>query len=120
MGSQSGTLYVGVTSNLEQRVWQHKHHTLEGFTKRYNVTKLLYYEECPRIDDAIGREKQVKAWSRRKKLDLVRTINPRWNDLAWDWFGEEPDTLVPATDVGFNRIDILRTGMSRCARHDEW
>jgi putative endonuclease len=89
MGSASGTLYVGVTTSLEQRVWQHKHGTHEGFTKRYRVTKLLYLEEYPRIDDAIAREKQLKAWSREKKLALIRESNTRWNDLAWNWFGED-------------------------------
>jgi len=88
MGSQSGTLYVGVTNNLERRVWEHKHHIHDGFTKRYNVTKLLYIEEYSRMDDAIGREKEIKRWSRTKKLALIRPRNPRWNDLAWNWYGE--------------------------------
>ena len=82
MGSTTGTLYVGVTSNLERRVWEHKHHVYDSFTKRHNVTKLLCMEELSRIDDAIGREKQVKAWSRDKKLALIEEQNPRWNDLA--------------------------------------
>jgi putative endonuclease len=89
MGSASGTLYIGVTSTLEQRVWQHKHGVYGGFTKRYQVTKLLYLEEYLRIDDAIAREKQLKAWSREKKLALIKGSNPRWNDLAWNWFGED-------------------------------
>ncbi len=89
MGSTTGTLYVGVTSNLERRVWEHKHHVNDGFTKRYNVTNLLFIEECSRMDDAIAREKQIKAWSRGKKLALIRDRNPRWNDLAWNWYGDE-------------------------------
>ncbi len=89
MGSQSGTIYVGVTSNLERRVWEHKHHIYDGFTKRHNVTKLLCMEEFSRMDDAIGREKQIKAWSRDKKLSLIEERNPRWNDLAWDWYGDD-------------------------------
>jgi putative endonuclease len=94
MGSQSGTLYVGVTSNLEQRVWQHKHHAFEGFTKRYGVTKLLYMEEFSRIDDAIAAEKRIKGWDRAKKLALIRQRNPRWNDLAWNWYDDPTDVLV--------------------------
>lgn len=86
MGSKSGTIYVGVTSNLERRVWEHKHHVYKGFTKKHDVTKLLYVEDFSRMDDAIAREKQVKGWSRAKKLALVKARNPRWNDLAWNWF----------------------------------
>ncbi|MDQ3653602.1 MAG: GIY-YIG nuclease family protein [Chloroflexota bacterium] len=66
MGSQSGILYVGVTSSLERRVWEHKHHVNDGFTKRHNVTKPLCLEEFVRMDDAIAREKQIKAWSRTR------------------------------------------------------
>ena len=88
MGSTSGTTYVGVRSNLERRVWEHKHSVHDGFPKRYNVTKLLCMEVFSRMDDAIAREKQIKAWSRDKKLSLIRERNPRWNDLAWDWYGE--------------------------------
>lgn len=88
MGSVTGTLYVGVTSNLEHRVWQHKNHVHEGFTTRYNVTRLLYIEEYSRVDDAIAREKQIKGWARAKKLEIIGERNPRWNDLAWNWYEE--------------------------------
>jgi putative endonuclease len=92
LGSVSGTLYIGVTSNLEARIWQHReHHFRKSFTKRYQVTKLLHLEEFSRMDDAIAREKQLKGWSRAKKLELIRATNPRWNDLAWDWFGTDGD-----------------------------
>jgi putative endonuclease len=89
MGSSSGTIYVGVTSDPERRIWKHKHHVNDGFTKRYDVTKLLCMEEFSRMDDAIAREKQIKAWSRDKKPALIREHNPQWNDLAWDWYGDE-------------------------------
>jgi putative endonuclease len=88
MGSHTGTLYIGVTSNLERRVWEHKNHVHKGFTNTYNVTKLLYMEEYARMDDAIAREKEIKRWSRTKKVALIRAQNPRWNDLAWNWFGD--------------------------------
>jgi putative endonuclease len=74
-------LYTGVTSDLKKRVWEHRQHLVEGFTKRYNVEKLVYYEESDDIASAIAREKQIKAGSRQKKIDLVNGINPQWRDL---------------------------------------
>ena len=76
-----GTLYVGVTSNLIQRVYQHKHHLIEGFTKRYNLNKLVYFEQIEEISSAIEREKQLKSGSRQKKVQLIEQDNPEWNDL---------------------------------------
>lgn len=77
-------LYVGVTSNLTQRVRQHKAKELEGFTARYNITKVIYVEEYADIRNAIEREKQIKSWSRRKKEELIATQNPSWRDLFDD------------------------------------
>ena len=74
-------LYTGVTSDLKKRVWEHKQHLVEGFTKRYNVEKLVYYEAVDDIASAIAREKQIKAGSRQKKIDLVNGLNPQWRDL---------------------------------------
>lgn len=88
LGSQGGTLYIGVTNNLERRIWEHRNYVNEGFTQKYSVTNLLHMEEYERMDDAIGREKQLKGWSREKKLNLIREHNPRWNDLTWNWYGE--------------------------------
>jgi len=79
------TLYVGVTRGLEGRVRQHKNKEVEGFTKRYNLTKLVYFEEFAYINDAITREKQIKAGSRQKKLNLINKMNPKWRDLSEDW-----------------------------------
>ena len=75
-------LYVGVTNNLERRVNEHKSDTIEGFTKRYRVHKLVYCEEYSSINDAIHREKEIKAWRREKKDALVMTMNPEWRDLS--------------------------------------
>jgi len=75
------TLYAGVTSNLVKRVWQHKNKITKGFTSKYNLTKLVYYETGYSIDNAIAREKQIKAGSRKKKIDLINKMNPRWKDL---------------------------------------
>jgi putative endonuclease len=79
-------MYVGVTTNLERRVWEHKSKSIEGFTKRYALTKLVYIAEFGDIADAIAWEKALKGKSRLRKIGLVEEQNPRWNDLAWDWY----------------------------------
>lgn len=78
---RNGTLYVGVTSDLAKRVWEHKNHIIKGFTDRYNVDKLGYYEVCNDINEAIKREKQIKSKIRSYKIDLIETNNPEWVDL---------------------------------------
>ena len=78
---RNGTLYTGVTSDLLQRVWEHKNKIYEGFTSKYGVDKLGYYEEYNDIKDAITREKQIKAGSRKKKIELIEKMNPSWEDL---------------------------------------
>ena len=76
-----GTLYIGVTNNLVRRIWQHKEGKIEGFSAKYNLKKLIYYEEHNEIYDAITREKQIKKWKRDWKIRLIEEINPDWNDL---------------------------------------
>jgi putative endonuclease len=76
-----GTLYNGVTDDLVRRVWEHKNDLVEGFTKRYGVHKLVYYEQCGSIEGAITREKQIKKWKRRWKIELIEKMNPHWKDL---------------------------------------
>ena len=76
------TLYIGVTGNIERRIYEHKNGLVDGFTEKYNVTKLVYVEECDNVNDAIAREKQLKKWRREKKEALIKTINPEWKDLA--------------------------------------
>jgi putative endonuclease len=78
---RNGTLYTGITSNLIQRVWQHKHNVVEGFTKKYNVKILVYFEVHPNAESAIIREKQIKKWRRSYKLQLIEKKNPDWKDL---------------------------------------
>ena len=85
LGSHTGTLYIGVTSDLYLRVMQHKEGTLEGFTATYGCNCLLYLESYQDIRTAIAREKQLKGWRREKKLNLIRTINPGFKDLAQTW-----------------------------------
>lgn len=78
---RNGTLYVGVTSNLVQRVWQHKEGLAEGFTKKYGVKLLVWYEQHETMESAIAREKALKEWQRAWKIKLVEKANPEWNDL---------------------------------------
>lgn len=75
------TLYIGVTGNINRRIYEHKNELIDGFTKRYNVTKLVYAEECSNVNDAIAREKQLKKWRREKKNALINSVNPKWKDL---------------------------------------
>ncbi len=77
----NGTLYIGVTSDLVSRVWQHKEHVVDGFTKKYDLTKLVYYEQHQTMEAAILREKQLKQWNREWKIRLIQEKNPEWFDL---------------------------------------
>ncbi len=86
MSNKRGTLYTGVTNDLEQRVYQHKNKLIEGFTKRYNITQLVYFESSDDVTAAIAREKQIKGLLRSKKIELIKTLNPQWKDLSEGWF----------------------------------
>ncbi|MFO8011015.1 MAG: GIY-YIG nuclease family protein [Dehalococcoidia bacterium] len=81
MTNGSGTLYTGVTNNLERRVYEHRNKLIGGFTKKYNITKLLYFEEVGDVKAAIEREKQIKGWVREKKVALIESMNPYWRDV---------------------------------------
>ncbi len=87
--NQNGTLYIGVTGDLIERVRQHKEGKIEGFTKKYKVNKLVYYEIYERPDEAILREKQLKAWERQWKRELIEKENPDWRDLYADLADEQ-------------------------------
>ena len=87
LASRTKTLYIGVTNNMERRVAEHKTGSVEGFTKKYNVHRLVYYEDHASIKDAIAREKQFKRWRREKKVALIESLNPEWDDLADGWLG---------------------------------
>ena len=87
LSSRRRTLYIGVTGDLPRRLYEHRHKILEGFTKRYNVTQLVYLESTTDVRAAISREKQIKKWSRAKKVALVRSMNPEWKDLAPELLG---------------------------------
>ena len=89
LSSKTGTLYIGVTHDLQRRIFEHKHGLIEGFTKRYKVTRLVYYEETPEVNEAITREKEIKKWRRSRKIDLVKSMNSQWKDLSDGWFNED-------------------------------
>ena len=82
MTSKTGTLYTGMTNDLGRRVYQHKHKLVEGFTAKYDVNRLVYFELFVDVRDAIAREKQIKAWRRSKKIELIESLNPKWQDLS--------------------------------------
>ncbi|HBH35526.1 MAG TPA: excinuclease ABC subunit C [Gammaproteobacteria bacterium] len=82
----NNVMYAGVTNNLQRRIYEHKHKLVDGFTKKYNVNKLVYFEETSDITAAIVREKEIKKWRREKKNNLVASLNPEWKDLSAGWF----------------------------------
>jgi putative endonuclease len=87
LASASRTLYTGITNNLERRVWQHRMKVHEGFTARYNVNRLVYFEVFNDVRVAISREKQIKGWTRAKKIALIESVNRDWMDLSDGWYG---------------------------------
>ena len=91
MSNQSRTLYTGVTNNLERRVYEHKMKLVPGFTNKYHIDKLVFYEMTPDVKSAITREKQIKGWIRNKKIALIESSNPEWQDLAAHW-SPRPDS----------------------------
>jgi putative endonuclease len=86
MSNRTHTLYIGMTNNLVRRVFEHKHKLLKGFTARYSLDRLVYFEETTDVQEAIAREKQLKGWLRSKKEALIESTNPRWQDLSISWF----------------------------------
>ena len=79
------SFYIGVTGNLQKRVWEHKNKFVEGFTKRYNIDRLVYYELTDSVETALNREKQLKRWHRDWKINLIKEMNPEFRDLSMDW-----------------------------------
>ena len=98
MTNKSKTLYTGVTSDLIKRVYLHKNHLINGFTKKYNITKLVYYEITNDVNTAIKREKQIKGWLRKKKIALIESMNPNWKDLSKDWYLDSSQPSVAQND----------------------
>ncbi len=104
MASRARTLYVGMTNDLARRVDEHKNGRVAGFTAMYRVTKLVYAEATSDARTAIRREKQVKGWTRAKKIALIEEANPAWEDLSADWYAED------AGVIGAERDPSLRSG----------
>lgn len=86
MASKSRTLYVGITSDLIRRVYEHKNKIVEGFTSRYNINRLVHFEETTDVNAAIVREKQIKGWLRNRKINLIEKMNSTWDDLSSGWY----------------------------------
>ncbi len=102
---RSHTLYAGVSGNLPLRVFQHKHKLVQGFTSKYNLTRLVYYELFYFPDRAIAREKEIKGWKRFKKIRLIESMNPNWDDLAAGW----EDVNKPQTQSESTAREVLRS-----------
>lgn len=98
IASRSHTLYIGVTGNLHKRVFQHKWREHDGFTQRYNCDRLVWFESFQDVGNAIAREKQLKRWSRAKKISLIESRNLAWIDLSRDWYDVEPADYRRAID----------------------
>jgi putative endonuclease len=122
MSNKARMLYVGVTNNIERHILEHKMKILPGFTKRFNLTRLVYCESTDNAIEAIEREKEIKSWVRRKKTALINSLNPEWKDLSEELLPPDPDILRYAQDDTENKSseewlppnpDILR-----CAQDD--
>ncbi len=101
MTNQSGTLYTGVTNNVTRRIYEHKQGVASHFTAKYRITRLLYVEETQDIHAALAREKQIKGWTRAKKLALIKSSNPHWKDLSADCYAaDESQTTACAKEGG--------------------
>lgn len=98
MSNASRTLYIGVTNDIDRRVYEHRNKTADGFTKRYNITKLVYFEIFSDIKQAIAREKELKGWIRKKKISLIISVNPKWDDISKQWGQDEPFVQTESSD----------------------
>ena len=94
LSNKSKTLYIGVTNDLQRRIYEHKHKLIDGFAKKYNLTSLVYIETFNNMQDAIHREKQLKNWHREWKINLIESINPDWKDLSKN-FNSDPEPSLP-------------------------
>ena len=87
LSNSNGILYTGMTNDIYRRMKEHQDGNIDGFTKKYKINRLVFFEEYQYVEDAIAREKQIKGWDRRKRLDLIRTLNPKFEDLSKTLFG---------------------------------
>ena len=94
LASRSRVLYIGVTNDLKRRIAEHKQYRVRGFTARYNVTRLVYFEETASSRSAVAREKQLKGWTRKKKIALIEAVNPEWRDMSEEWYSAQPRSVL--------------------------
>jgi putative endonuclease len=104
MASKSRVLYVGITNDVRRRVWEHKKDANPGFTSNYRIHRLVYFESFKYVGNAIAREKRIKGWLREKKVALIRSVNPTWEDLSAAWF----DAINLKPDVSASEKQVLR------------
>jgi putative endonuclease len=97
LASKSRRLYIGVTNDLERRVFEHKQHLVDGFTKQYRIDRLVYFEETSDVMSAIAREKEIKGWLREKKVALIESANPTWEDLTEAWYKADSNTKADSS-----------------------
>lgn len=97
LANASKTLYTGMTNDLERRIFEHKHKIIPGFAKRYNLARLVYFEDTTDVKQAIAREKEIKGWVRKKKIALIESTNPIWDDLSCNWFAERDSSSPKET-----------------------
>lgn len=93
MANASRTLYIGITNDLQRRCYEHKHKLIAGFTAKYTIRFLVYYEATSDVREALAREKQLKGWLRSKKIRLIESLNHEWKDLSKEWYGEGDSSL---------------------------
>ena len=118
MASRSLNLYTGITDDVCRRALEHKAGIFEGFTKSYNIDRLVYYEVFKYVNNTIAREKQIKAWTRAKRLALIKSINPTWQDLAEGW-GEKIELQIPRFARDDNKISMASDGDATADFHGE-
>jgi putative endonuclease len=111
LSSRSRVLYTGVTNELIRRVAEHRDGSASAFTAKYRIHRLVYWEAYRNIKAAIAREKQIKNWTREKKIALIESVNPTWIDLASDWFSPYPRKAGPSASLGM-------TGLENVSKHD--
>jgi putative endonuclease len=107
LASKTRVIYVGVTNDLVRRIWEHRSGAVAGFTRRYGVDRLVYYEACVDPAGAISREKQIKGWARVKKVAMIESLNPAWNDLAEHWF-VDVSSDDPSHSLGMTHVTATR------------
>ena len=103
MSSRSSTLYIGSAHDLMKRVLEHKYKVVDGFTKRYSINRLVYFEACETVEASINREKQLKGWTRAKKIALIESINPEWKDLSSEF-------MTPFDEKEISEKPVIKRG----------